>query len=137
MTFSVLIGSGEEAGDTFFSNPLLALTLVTAAVCALAGGVVAGAALLRGRPVTPTGRVALWCIAAIVVTTGLGVLVEAFSPGVAQLFGVLLLPLSLAAVALAGYARLAQHDRAALLAVPLLVGVVVAIFVVGESLGHE
>jgi len=44
-----LIASGQRGGETFFSNPWLAVTILTAAGSAMAGGVVAGIAIFRKR----------------------------------------------------------------------------------------
>jgi len=47
--FYTLIASGQRGGETFFSNPWLAVTILTAAGSAMAGGVVAGIAIFRKR----------------------------------------------------------------------------------------
>jgi len=47
--FYALIASGQRGGETFFSNPWLAVTILTAAGSAMAGGVVAGIAIFRKR----------------------------------------------------------------------------------------
>jgi hypothetical protein len=44
--FFDLIASGQEGGDTFFSNPLLAFSLLAAAVAAVAGGMIATVAMI-------------------------------------------------------------------------------------------
>jgi hypothetical protein len=43
--FYGLVASGQRGGETFFSNPMLALTMLAAAGSAIAGGAVASAAI--------------------------------------------------------------------------------------------
>jgi hypothetical protein len=43
--FQALVAAGQRGGDTFFSNPSLALTILTAGAAAIAGGVTAGVAI--------------------------------------------------------------------------------------------
>ncbi|MGA9116681.1 MAG: hypothetical protein WB626_07900 [Bacteroidota bacterium] len=44
--FFALLASGQKGGDAFFSNPLLAFSLLAAAVAAVAGGVIASGAMI-------------------------------------------------------------------------------------------
>jgi hypothetical protein len=39
--FSVLVWSGQRGGETFFSNPLLAVSILLPAISAIAGGIFA------------------------------------------------------------------------------------------------
>ena len=45
--FYALVASGQRGGGTFFSNPWLAMTILTAAGSAIASGVMAGIAIFR------------------------------------------------------------------------------------------
>ena len=45
--FQLFVASGQRGGDTFFSNPWLAATILIAAASALAGGVAAALAIFR------------------------------------------------------------------------------------------
>jgi len=47
--FNALITSGQRGGDTFFSNPWLALTILASAILAIASGVLAVVAVGRDR----------------------------------------------------------------------------------------
>lgn len=47
--FNALITSGQRGGDTFFSNPWLALTILASAILAIASGVLAVVAVGRNR----------------------------------------------------------------------------------------
>lgn len=47
LVFFVLVASGQRGGTTFFSNPLLSVTLLLTAGSAIAGGVIATVALFR------------------------------------------------------------------------------------------
>lgn len=47
--FQALVASGQRGSETFFSNPWLAMTILTAAGSAIAGGVMAGIAIFRKR----------------------------------------------------------------------------------------
>lgn len=47
--FNALITSGQRGGDTFFSNPWLALTILASAMLAIASGVLAVVAVGRDR----------------------------------------------------------------------------------------
>jgi hypothetical protein len=44
-----LVAAGQRGGDTFFSNPSLALTMLTAGAAAIAGGVMASVAIMSKR----------------------------------------------------------------------------------------
>ena len=46
-TFFVLVASGQRGGDTFFSNPSLAVTILGSGAAAIAGGVIGVFALWR------------------------------------------------------------------------------------------
>ena len=48
-SFQILVASGQRGGATFFSNPWLAWTMLTAAVSALVAGAMAFAAILWKR----------------------------------------------------------------------------------------
>jgi hypothetical protein len=45
--FQALVASGQRGGETFFSNPWLAVAILAAAGSAIAGGVMAGIAIFR------------------------------------------------------------------------------------------
>lgn len=47
--FQILVASGQRGGETFFSNPWLALSILTAASLAIAGGVTAVIAIFWKR----------------------------------------------------------------------------------------
>ena len=51
--FFSFVASGEKGGDTFFSNPRLATSVLAAAVLAVAAGAVAGVAIVRHRERSP------------------------------------------------------------------------------------
>jgi len=44
--FQALVGAGQRGGDTFFSNPWLAVTILLAGSAAIAGGATAGVAVV-------------------------------------------------------------------------------------------
>ena len=45
--FQALVASGQRGGETFFSNPWLAVSILAAAGSAIVGGVMAGIAIFR------------------------------------------------------------------------------------------
>lgn len=47
--FQTLVASGQRGGETFFSNPWLALSILTAAVSAIAAGATAAVAIFWRR----------------------------------------------------------------------------------------
>ena len=47
--FQALVASGQRGGETFFSNPWLALSILTAAVSAIAAGATAAVAIFWRR----------------------------------------------------------------------------------------
>ena len=47
--FQVLVASGQRGGETFLSNPWLALSILAAAVSAIAAGVAAAVAIIWRR----------------------------------------------------------------------------------------
>ena len=51
--FFSLIAAGERGGDTFFSNPALAVPILAAAALAIAAGAGAGFAIVRRRERSP------------------------------------------------------------------------------------
>lgn len=69
--FGALVASGQRGGETFLSNPWLAMTILTAAGSAIAGGVMAGMAIFRKRERSFFSFVALF----------LGILVAIFMIG--------------------------------------------------------
>jgi hypothetical protein len=69
--FQTLVASGQRGGETFFSNPWLALSILPAAVSAIAGGVAAAGAILWRRERSLFSIVALF----------LGILVAVFVLG--------------------------------------------------------
>ncbi len=62
---------GARGGETFFSNPLLAVSLLAASCLAVVGGVVAAVAVISRRERSPL----------VIVALGLGVLVTVFALG--------------------------------------------------------
>ena len=66
-----LVAAGQRGGDSFFDNPLLAVTMLMAGTAAIAGGITAGVAIVRNRE-----RSLL-----VVVVLLLGLLVSAFVLG--------------------------------------------------------
>jgi hypothetical protein len=136
LLFAVTSGPGAE--ETFFSNLPLALTLLGAAAVALAGGVLGFVGLIRERPRTPLGRLAflapllpyaLLALGGVLVAVGVGA-TAAFAA-----FNVGWPALTLAAV-VGGFAAGLRGDRPALLVPPLAIGLFVAVWTIGELLGH-
>jgi hypothetical protein len=51
--FAGLVGVGQKGGDTFFSNPWLAWSIVVAAAAAIGAGIVGWLGILTGRDRSP------------------------------------------------------------------------------------
>lgn len=67
-TFYALVASGQRGGETFFSNELLVATILLAASCAIAGGLVGVFAILRSQERSPL----------VIAATAVGTVVIAF-----------------------------------------------------------
>lgn len=127
-----LVAGGERGGETFTSNLLLSIPALAAAIAALAGGVVAALALRGDRPASVAGRFALRGTVALPPAFALAVAVGSLWESAQTVLALALNAAMLAIPAAAAYARVARKDRAGLLVVPLVVGVIVAVWLLFE-----
>jgi hypothetical protein len=127
-----LVAAGERGGETVTSNLLLSIPALGAVIAALAGGVVAALALRGDRPASVAGRFALRGTVALLPAFALAVAVGSLWESAQTVLAVALNAAMLAIPAAAVYARVARKDRAGLLVVPLVVGVIVTVWLLFE-----
>ena len=110
--------------------------LAGAAVSAFAGGVIAAVGLARGRPTSRVGRAAVVAALANAAVLPVGGLVAAVG-GVdaSQPFFGVTFPLTLLTALVLGVVAFRRGERIVALVLPLMIGVSVAIFALGELVG--
>ena len=146
ISFVVIVTAGgprDTSDETFFSDPLPAALLLAAAAAVIAGGVVAAVSLVRSPLRSRVGRLAMWLAVANAVlmpVVSLAVIVVAAlaSLDLAAGWGEPIVPfwvLTGVSAVIAG-AVTREPGRRGLLVVPLMLGAVVLVFLVGEALGH-